>query len=153
MMLTDEHKSILKNHYTAIDTRLHESAVEIFNTKDISKFKDIIFIKSHQIETDLGSEITIEGIINALDEVKNNLKDNLIYGGHSIESWGDEYESNMTLYVTVWTLQDSSNIQSSVNCTLGCVVRDFEFKYVHQRYGKDTLRHLAKFEKLGIKFD
>lgn len=154
MILTDDQKDILKNHYTANYTRLYETAVELFKTKDISKFKDVSFIKSHDIEYELGSETSIDGIINALEEIKNNLKDNEIYGCHSINSWGNDYhESSMTLYVTVWTLQDSSNIISSVNCTLGYVIRDFEFKYIHQRNGKDTLRHLANFEKLGFKFD
>jgi hypothetical protein len=150
-VLTDSDKEIILNYYTNKYILMYENATNIFNAKDTKKFAGIEFLTMTPVYIDLGEETCIESIMSHIDDVRKSLSANQVCGSHSISI--DIVTETVSLYIAIWELRDRSEIVKKVNSTIAYIVSDFEFKYKHQRNGKDVLRHLNFFKALGIKIN
>lgn len=152
-ILTDTHKEILKTYILNRYKAEHVKAVELFKGNDFKRMNDNTFIRSSCQSVDLADELTIQDIQEAYDLFVSGLKANQKLKSYYIYSYvsgecGCNSESPLAMDFIIYTLSD--NIESKTNCTFKHTLRDFEFKYIHQRNGKDTLKHLKLFKRLGI---
>lgn len=153
MILSDEDKQILRDHYTKVQTKRHAEAVELFKGDDFYAMNRNSFIRSSCRDVELGNELTIPEIQEEHDKFVASLSENERVKSYTVSSYctcdyGCNGENELSLDFVVYTI--SHDIESSVKCSLGYTIRSFEFKYVHQRNGKDTLNYLAMFERIGI---
>jgi len=154
MILSDDDRSILKAHYMKTRTEEHEKAIELFrNSNNFGEMWDNSFIHSRCVSIDFDDVMTIQEIQEVYNDYISSLDKDSRVKSHCITSYTNEDfgcsgESTVTLEFMLYTL--SHDVESMVRYSLLNTVRSFEFKYIHQREGKDTLNYLAFFEGIGI---
>ena len=156
MQLSDTAKEMLFAHYITIETVLRDNAVIVFNN-DLQVESGSIhgngytYLKNECDSVDVGSDMKIEDFAKVYETYKSNLPSDRKLFSHHISSYVDEYDTAIAyIYFSTFRLCEESEIKRNAQRRVNYTVRDFEWKYAQQRNGKDTLRYLAMFERLGI---
>jgi len=154
MQLSDTAKETLFNHYVNIETVLRDNAVIVFNN-DLHVESGVIggysYLKNECDSVDVGSEMKIEDFARVYETYKRNIPSDRKLFSHHISSHEDEYGTPIVyIFFSTFRLCEESDIPRNAKHRVNYTVRDFEWKYTHQRSGKDTLKYLAMFERLGI---
>ena len=97
----------------------------------------------------LGESPSVNSVLSAVSEVKKSLNKNQLYDTDSIYSVEDEdslySSSTIELSIQIWELSNHSAITTQSKCSFSYVVRDFEWKHLHQRDGIEST-HMANIK-------
>lgn len=155
MILSDKDKAILKAHILTVKQDAHASAVELFKGNDFHAMNNNSFIRNNCEGVEIGNGLTIPEIQAEYDKFVANLGANKRIKSYTVNSYcaGDCDccgDSEMSLDFVVYTLLPETHIEGMAESSFKFLVRDFEWKFVHQRNGKDVARHLKYFDRIGI---